>query len=72
MVASSKIKLDWFMPGKGAMVARVGAMPAGTGDPSEGVMGESEATGETGKVETGTEPVAELWKVWKAGEAWSW
>jgi hypothetical protein len=50
------------------IVANVGAIPAGTGDPSEEeVMGESEATGETGKVETGIGP-AEEWKDCMVGE----
>ena len=52
------------------IVAKVGAMPAGTGEPSEGVIGESEATGDTGNVDTGNGP-AEPWKVCRVGE-FSW
>lgn len=49
------------------IVASVGAMPAGIGEPSAGVIGDSEATGETGKVDTGKEPGVG-WNVWRTGE----
>lgn len=56
-MTSSKIKLGWLIVGNDVMgdmgvdmATKAGAMPAGTGEPLAGVMGERDATGDTEKL----------------------